>query len=313
MNTLLRYWGWITVSLLFAVVTGFLLFAKMRKGPELASFPKDESSCKGTEGLQLHKDVGRNEELAKMLQVLFVRTGLDPEEAYDQLVAWSILNDSRESEDSSAASAEPPERSLTQRDLGKELEQAIQAGLAMARQGDDDYSHVGIEYEESGAEGVEVQLVDERASRQLELYVKLASNLQQMYGGGEFPNTRLQMEEILANLQHRIMELRDGMTYRTTLEDSEFGSSSDRRRYYFQVGVVQYLRSKGVFSELKGLYRPGTTESALDFKVQEVYAFLRTKNEVFALAEQLGIQRLLQAGEAEIKALVEKGLPEHLS
>jgi hypothetical protein len=52
---------------------------------------------------------------------------------------------------------------------------------------------------------------------------------------------------------------------------------------------------------------------ALDFKVQEVYAFLRTKHEVFALAEQLGVQRLLQAGEVEIKAMIDKGLPEHLS
>lgn len=312
MNGLLRYGAWIVVSLLFVVVMGFLFFTKIRKGPDTASFSKSEPSCKGTEELQLHTDASLNAELARMLQTLFVRTGLNPGEAYEQLVAWNILNDPGE-QDLSAARTELAERPLAHRDLEKELEQAIQAGLAMARQSDDDYSRAGIEYEEPGVTGVEVQLLDERASQQLELYGKLMGNMQEMYRGGEFPKTHTQMEEILANLHHRIMELREGLTYRAILEDSELGTSSDRRFYYFQVGVVQYLRSRGVFSELKGLYRPGTTESALDFKVQEVYAFLRQKNEVFALAEQLGIQRLLQADEAEIKAMVEKALPEHLS
>lgn len=312
MNGLLRYGTWIIVSLFFVVVTGFLFFTKIRKGPDTASFSKSDPPCKGTEELQLHTDADLNADLARMLQALFVRTGLDPDEAYEQLVAWNILNDPGE-QDLPAAGAESAERSLAHRDLGKELEQAIQAGLAVARQGDDDYSHAGIEYEEPGVTGVEVQLSDERATQQLGLYGKLMGNMQEMYRGGEFPETHAQMEEILANLHHRIMELREGLTYRTVLEDSELGTSSDRRFYYFQVGVVQYLRSRGVFPELKGLYRPGTTESALDFKVQGVYAFLRQMNEVFALAEQMGIQRLLQADESEIKAMIEKTLPEHLS
>jgi hypothetical protein len=85
--------------------------------------------------------------------------------------------------------------------------------------------------------------------------------------------------------------------------------NADRQFYAFQAGVIQHLRSKGMFPELDALYRPDTTASALNYNDQDAFALLKQRCGVFAAIEQVGIQKLLQAGEEEIRAIVEQALP----
>ncbi len=314
MISLLRQWIWI-FGLFFIVVAGLLFLSKVRKHQDIVSNSNDESSHDASNKLSVIKSDSVESEFSTMLQALFVRTGLNAKDARDQLVRWDIIGDTPSSAEQHALA--PDKRTglfqLSRQETQKELEQAIRAGLNIARSIDDDYSQAGIEYESATIDPIEVDLLDENSKQQLTLYSKLLHNLQEMCREDEFPTMKDPMEEIIARLQDKTTEIRKGLTHKTVLEDAEFGTSEDRRFYYFQLGVVQYLRSRNVIPELKDLYRPGTAESAVDYNIQEVYSFLKQNNDVLITVERLGISHLLKASDEEIEAIVEKALPENLS
>ena len=315
MNLIFRYWTWLLLGLFLILATGLLSLSKIRKGFNKVGDP--ETNTPDTDTLNLPTAIGNHSaaRLAQVLEPLFVRTGLDPVEARNQLIHLGILQ-GRAQETASFVGKESRETGipLVRRDLQEELEKAVQAGLRKARYGDNE-SFLDSEDEEEGeADEFEIVLTDEYVRDRLELCSKLVTHLQEMSRRKEFPQAQRHIEALIATLHGRANELIEDLTHRTLFRVSEVGTHADRQFYYFQIGVLDSLRGKGIFPELDAVVaaqnRPGTTESALNYKVQEAYAVLKQGHAIFALLERTGIEKLQQASQQEIRAMINRSLPE---
>lgn len=94
------------------------------------------------------------------------------------------------------------------------------------------------------------------------------------------------------------------------IPDSDFlqwGDSKDRRLYYFKMGVTNTLRCIGCLKNLGYLYRL----RGVNYDVEEAYSFIGQECPPLILAEELGIERLLQMGSNEIQELVKRTLSEN--
>ena len=299
---LLRHWSWLIFGLLLLLATVLLAVTRNRKATceSVASEPNPTDRH-----LQLADQA--NTDFARLLDTLFVRTGLEAREARRQLVRLGFVDAAEEPVSAEVSSVEPQ---AAPEEFRREFEEAIRNGLRFARL-QDDYDRVGDEWEqEESGEEFTVTLFDEKVSDELQLCAKLLINLQEMRRRNEFPEAGVHLEDLIARIDERTSQLRESLEHRATFHSSEVGTALDRRFYYFQVGIVEHLRRTHLFPELAQLYRPGTTESALDFDIQTVFRFLQNSNELFVRLEQMDRRRLLDADEVEIEELVQRMLPE---
>ena len=299
---LLRHWSWLIFGLLLLLATVLLTVTRSRKSAceSVASEPNPTDRH-----LQLADRA--NTDLARLLDTLFVRTGLEAQEARRQLVRLGFVDAAAEPLAAEVPSSEPQ---VAPGEFRRELEEAVRNGLRFARL-QDDYDRVGVEWEqEEAGEEFTVTLFDEKVRDEIQLCAKLLINLQEMRRRNEFPEAGNHLEDLIARIDERTSQLRESLEQIVTFHTSEVGTALDRRFYYFQVGVVEHLRRTNLFPELTELYRPGTTEAALDFDVQIAFRFLQNSNELFARLEQMERRRLLDADEMEIEELVQRMLPE---
>jgi len=303
------------LGLFIILATSLLSLSKTRKASNKAG--DLETNVPDTDTHDLPTVIGDHSAsgLAQVLERLFVRTGLDPVEARNQLVNLGILQ-ARTQETAFVADEESLETSidLVRRNLQSELEKAIQEGLRKARYWDDEHYLASEDKDETEPDEFEIVLMDEQIRSRLELCGKLVTNLQEMTRRNEFPQAQHHIEALIAALNNRANKLMEDLTYRTTFYVSEVGTHADRQFYYFQTGVVDYLRGKGLFPELDAAImtqnRPGTTESALNYKVQEAYAVLKQEHAIFVLLERIGIKGIQQASKEEIQAMIDRALLE---
>ena len=93
------------------------------------------------------------------------------------------------------------------------------------------------------------------------------------------------------------------------LPDSDhllWGDSSDRRRYYFKMGVTNSLRRSGTLESLSHLYR----YQGVNYDVEEAYRLAGQDCPQLASAERLDLNQLLALGPSGIQQLVHRGLIE---
>jgi hypothetical protein len=195
----------------------------------------------------------------------------------------------------------------------QDVERALLVGIQVART-DDDYAGVGDEIADletlaQRAEAAEIELFGgERRERYL-LYGKAALVLQDMLQG-ERDGVRLDaIRRLLTVLDEEIRELQDEL-HRSMASVPPpgtllWGDTRDRRLYYFKMGVTNSLRRSGSLESLGHLYRL----SGVNYDVEEAYELAASECAPLALADRLGIERLIGMGPPDVQGLVNRSLP----
>ena len=89
-------------------------------------------------------------------------------------------------------------------------------------------------------------------------------------------------------------------------EALQWGDSRTRRVYYFKMGVTHMLRRSGLLESFGHLYR----YQGVNYNVEEAYRLAARECPPLALAESLGIDRLIEMGPSEVEGLVRGMLSE---
>ncbi len=84
-----------------------------------------------------------------------------------------------------------------------------------------------------------------------------------------------------------------------------WGSSEERRLYYFKMGVTNSLRRSGVLESLGHLYG----FQGVNYDVEEAYGLAARECPQLNSAAALGLGRLLSLEPAEVEGLVRGALP----
>jgi hypothetical protein len=192
------------------------------------------------------------------------------------------------------------------------LERALLVGIQMAS-ADDDYAGVGdgfvnLEALESKAEAIELRLFSETDRSQYVLCQKAALVLQDMLQAEPEGARSKTIKALLQEFDIRIVSYQDRLS--RNMEELHgqdallWGDSSDRRMYYFKMGVTNSLRRSGKLKSLGHLYR----YKGVNYDVLEAYGLAAQECKELAAADNLGIERLLQMKPADVQGLVQQRL-----
>ena len=195
----------------------------------------------------------------------------------------------------------------------QDVERALLVGIQVARV-DDDYAGIGDEVVDLEtlarvAEAAEIELFGGERRERYDLFGKAALVLQDMLQGERDADRLDAIRSLLAVLDGEIRELQDelarSMAAIPAPETLLWGDFRDRRLYYFKMGVTNSLRRSGRLESLGHLYRL----NGVNYDVEEAYELAATECAPLALADRLGIDRLLGMGPSDVQGLVNRSLP----
>ncbi|MDA0747042.1 MAG: hypothetical protein O2954_11015 [bacterium] len=305
---------------LVLLLIGFLIF-RLTSGrfsqEKRSAVPESKRYASGvgeaaSKALQLPALKGRPVVLGEVVYELMERLGVDRETAEEELRRMGLAVEAEE------VDGAPLEGRLTVYRSGdglrELLEQALLVGIQVARY-DDDYERVGDEFLDietlsQRAETVEVNLFGEGRRERYTLCGKASLVLQDMLQGnaGEEKKEviRCLLQVFDGELESLQQELAQAMGSVPDPGGLLWGSSQDRRLYYFKMGVTNSLRRSGRLESLGHMYRL----RGVDYDVQEAYELAAQECPQLFLAGEIGIDRLLQMGPLEVRGLVGRALPE---
>ncbi len=250
--------------------------------------------------------VGRTDAVGPVLLDVLVGVGMDAFEAESIVrgLGYSVT---------SHHTSELDERKLTVYSLKDEyarasLERALLVGIELARI-DDDYAGVSddaLAFESlcERADEVETALFDDRRRALLDFYNRAALVLQDRVQTETDDSIRGVMGGVLARLDEAVEGLQEEMRERMAalpadLEMLAWGDSTDRRRYYFKMGVTNSLRRSGHMSSLGHLYR----FRGVNYDVEEAFQLAGQEEPLLLRAAQLEFISLISLGPSEVKRM----------
>jgi hypothetical protein len=195
--------------------------------------------------------------------------------------------------------------------LNEALERALLVGIQIAREGDD-YAKVGDDPETLAqrAEAAEEMLFGSGRREAYALLSKVTLVLQDMQQDAAGAERATLIRDLLAVFGDRLETLQEELAAAMAkLPDSgalKWGDSRDRRQYYFKMGVTNALRRSGSLESLGRLY----WLRGVNYDVAEAYDMAAQECPVLSAAHLMDIDRLLALGPAEVRAMVDRALPE---
>ena len=261
----------------------------------------------------LPEGLAERSHLAGVIRELMERLGVPPRLAQEELerLGVAVARDSDEGE------PEPARAALQVRDTAQSLqvalERALLVGIQVARL-DDDYARVGddhldLEGLSRRTEEVENELFGDGRREMHALLGKASIALQDMLQAESEGTRAEEIRALLGVFDGRLAELQDQMA-----EDMAripepggllWGSSRDRRAYYFKMGVTNSLRRSGCVQTLGHLYRL----RGVNYDVEEAYDMAAQECRVLEAARAMGIEALVAMGPAEVKGMLDRALP----
>ncbi|MCZ6636052.1 MAG: hypothetical protein O7G87_21865 [bacterium] len=305
---------------MYLVILGFVLIAamiwKLTGGPK-SSVDKErfDSVQTAQEVLKLtQQEGGRTTVQRDVLVEMMDRLGVDREIALEELGQMGFpIEELRR-----VAKPEPdPRLSVVRRDselLQEAVERALLVGIQIARV-DDDYACVGDELFDPEtvarqADEAEVALFGEKWRERHRLYGKAALVLQDMLQESRDEAHRSVLVQLLRVFDKKLDRLQEKLAQSmANVPDSEtlmWGDGRIRRSYYFKMGVTHSLRRSGLLESFGHLYR----YQGVNYNVEEAYRLAAHECVPLAVAENLGIDRLIQMGPSEVGGLVRGMLSE---
>jgi len=201
----------------------------------------------------------------------------------------------------------------SQEDLKDVLERAFLIGVQIART-DDDYARVGDDYLHPEtllrqADAAETALFGDGRRHRYTFYGKAGLALQDMLQGQPEGERRRVIVPLLEAFDRALESLQGEMSRSMAgvpqTESLQWGDSRDRRFYYFKMGVINTLRHAGIVEGLGRLYRL----QGVNYDVEDAYRLAAQECPPLALADSVGIDRLIGMGPTEVRGLVRGVLP----
>jgi len=188
------------------------------------------------------------------------------------------------------------------------LERALLVGIQLARM-DDDYAGVSDEAQRfdsllEKADEVEVELFGDDRRARMHFYSRAALVLQDRIQSEPDAERRQVMGDVLREFDKALSLLQEEMheAMAALPEDQEalaWGSSEDRRRYYFKMGVTNSLRRSGHLSSLGSLYR----FRGVNYDVEEAYQLASEEEPLLTRAASLELSSLVALRPPDVRRL----------
>jgi hypothetical protein len=187
------------------------------------------------------------------------------------------------------------------------LERAVLVGVQLARM-DDDYAHVSDDAEafqslRQRADEAETLLFDDRRRRRLDFYSKAVLVLQDRMRVERDQAKKSAALRLLNCFDDELIALQEEMNRSmAALPDSEqllWGDSTDRRMYYFKMGVTNSLRRSGHLSSLGHLYR----YRGVNYDVEEAYQMAGEEEPLLLRAARMEFSALVSLRVVDVRRL----------
>jgi len=266
-----------------------------------------------TQAMGLHRRVD-GPDLSDVLADLFDRLGLTQTQVDSQLDRLGLQRPDRV--DVRKAEDQPFELRVSRRQdaVNDAVERGLLVGIHIARE-EDDYARVGDDYADSEVLAQRVDAAEEvlfgsGRREALALLGKVSLALQDMLAKSAQGERADIVRHLLGLFDDQLKALQDEMaTAMARVPDPNalrWGDSRDRRQYYFKMGVTNSLRRSGCLESLGRLY----WLRGVNYDVTEAFNMAAEECPALAAAHLMDIDRLLALGPAEVRALVERALPE---
>jgi hypothetical protein len=296
----------LTLCAIVAVIW-WLTGASRASHGEAADVPVDADTARAALERLNHSDLTRGQAAeGAVLRDVLVDVGMDASDAtvIVEDLGFGHLDSPR---DGDSASEGLSVISMKEEPARAALERAVLVGVQLARM-DDDHAHVSDDAEAfqslmQRADETETLLFDDKRRRRLDFYSKAVLVLQDRMRVERDQAKKSAALRLLNCFDDELIALQEEMNRSmSALPDSEqllWGESTDRRMYYFKLGVTNSLRRSGHLSSLGHLYR----YRGVNFDVEEAFQMAGEDEPLLLRAAGMEFSALVSLRPADVRRL----------